>query len=114
MATTLTKTGVPPLDLLLGGGIPARQSVIVTGDPGTGKTILCSQIAFAQAAQGTGVVLATLASESQDKLMAELQGFSFFDPERIGNGIYVVSVYPWVQKGPKEAKELLLTRSSRR
>lgn len=108
MEKNIIQTGVPSLDLLLGGGIPARQAVIVTGDPGTGKTILCSQIAFAQARAGTRVVLATVASESQDKLMEELQGFSFFDPNLIGNGIYVVSAYPWLQKGPKEAKDLLL------
>src|SRR5690349_14066644 len=100
----IISTGVPSLDLLLGGGIPLRQAVIVTGDPGTGKTILCSQIAFAQAAQGQRVVLATVASESQDKLIEELSGFDFFSPQRISNEIFVVSAYPWLQKGPKEAK----------
>lgn len=104
----IVQTGIRTLDLLLGGGIPARQSIIVTGDPGTGKTILCSQIAFAHASRGERVVMATVASESHDKLMDELQGFSFFDPERIGNEIYVVSAYPWLQKGPKDAKDLLL------
>lgn len=104
----IISTGVPTLDLILGGGIPARQSVIVTGDPGTGKTLLCSQIAFAHAARGQGVVLATVASESQDKLIEELQGFSFFDAERISRELFVVSAYPWLQKGPKEAKDLLL------
>lgn len=105
---SLFSTGIALLDRLLGGGIPERQTLIVTGDPGTGKTVLCSQIAFAQAARGTNVVLATLASEAQDKLMAELEGFSFFDADRIGNELFVVSAYPWVQKGPKEAKDLLL------
>jgi circadian clock protein KaiC len=104
----ILSTGIASLDRLLGGGIPARQTVIVTGDPGTGKTVLCSQIAFAHAARGSSVVLATLASESQDKLMAELEGFSFFDADRIGNELFVVSAYPWVQQGPKEAKDLLL------
>jgi circadian clock protein KaiC len=101
-------TGNAQLDLILGGGIPPRQSVVVTGEPGTGKTILCSQIAFAFAARGENVVIATVASESQDKLLEELRGFSFFDPERVGNEIFMVSVYPAVQKGPKEAKDLLL------
>jgi circadian clock protein KaiC len=101
-------TGIPMLDRLLGGGIPRRQTIIVTGDPGTGKTVLCSQIAFAQAARGTSVVLATLASEPQDKLMADLSEFAFFDPERVGNELFFVSAYPWAQKGPKEAKDLLL------
>lgn len=101
-------TGVPSLDLVLGGGIPARQSVVITGTPGSGKTILCSQIAFAQAAAGRNVVLATVASESNDKLLDELRGFSFFDENRIGNELYLLSAYPWVRKGPKEARDVLL------
>lgn len=101
-------TGIPSLDLLLGGGIPARQSVVVTGDPGTGKTILCSQIAFAHAARGKNVVLATVASESHDKLLDELRGFSFFDGDRIGHELFVLSVYPWLKKGAREAKDVLL------
>jgi circadian clock protein KaiC len=104
----IVNTGIPQLDLLLGGGIPGRHLLIVTGDPGTGKTVLCSQIAFAQAARGRSVAIATLASEAQDKLLAELRGMSFFEPERIGNELFLVSAYPWVQKGPKEARELLL------
>jgi circadian clock protein KaiC len=106
--SNIVSTGVASLDRLLGGGIPKRQSVVVTGDPGTGKTILCSQVAFAHAARGERVVLATVASESHDKLLDELRGFSFFDADRIGNEIFVLSAYPWLKKGPKEAKELLL------
>lgn len=108
MTARLLQTGIAELDHLLGGGIPSRHSVLITGDPGTGKTILCSQIAFGQAARGHRVVLATIASEAQDKLLQELSGFSFFDPERIGQEIFLVSAYPWVQKGPKDAKDLLL------
>jgi circadian clock protein KaiC len=101
-------TGLPTLDHLLGGGIPARQSVVVTGDPGTGKTILCSQIAFAAAARGDQVVVATVASEPHDKLLDELHGFSFYDAERVGREVFMLSAYPWVKKGPKETRELLL------
>jgi circadian clock protein KaiC len=104
----IVSTGIASLDLILGGGIPHRHSVIVTGDPGTGKTILCSEIAFAQAARGRPVLLATVASESQDKLIEALQGFSFFDRDRVGHEVFIVSAYPWLQKGPKEAKDLLL------
>lgn len=104
----IVPTGVPSLDKLLGGGIPARQSIVVTGDPGTGKTILCSQVAFAQAKQGKRVVLATLASESQEKLLEELEGFSFFDSDLVGDQIYLVSAYSAIQRGPKDAKDLLI------
>jgi circadian clock protein KaiC len=101
-------TGVPTLDHLLGGGIPARQSVVITGDPGTGKTILCSQIAFAHARRGDQVVVATVASEPHDKLLDELRGFSFYDGDRVGRELFMLSAYPWVKKGPKETRELLL------
>jgi circadian clock protein KaiC len=36
-------TGVPGLDELMGGGIPAGDSVLVTGPTGSGKTILATQ-----------------------------------------------------------------------
>lgn len=34
-------TGVPKLDEVLAGGIPKGFVVAITGEPGTGKTILC-------------------------------------------------------------------------
>lgn len=36
-----TKTGIPGLDDLLGGGIPEGNLVVVSGDPGSGKTSFC-------------------------------------------------------------------------
>ena len=105
---SIYSTGIPSLDQLMGGGIPHRQSIVVTGDPGTGKTILGSQISFSFIRSGHNVVLATVASESNDKLLDELAGFEFFDRERIGNELFILSAYPWLKKGPKEARDLLL------
>lgn len=104
----IASTGIPSLDELLGGGIPERHTVVVTGEPGSGKTILCSQLAFSHAKAGRRVVLVTVASESHDKLLAELRSFSFFDADAIGDQVFVLSIYGWVKKGSKEAKELLL------
>ena len=36
-----TKTGIPGLDELVGGGIPRGNLVVLSGDPGSGKTIFC-------------------------------------------------------------------------
>jgi hypothetical protein len=72
------QTGIPGFDTVLGGGIPPRQTLIVTGNPGSGKTVLCNQIAFLVAARGLPVVLATVTSEPHDKLIEELSGFTFF------------------------------------
>jgi circadian clock protein KaiC len=108
MATDLIGTGVPGFDVALGGGLPVRQAIVVTGAPGSGKTLLCSQLAFALAARGQRIVVATLTSEPHDKLLQELTGFSFFDQSRVGDEVFFVSAYPALKKGPREARELLL------
>jgi len=39
---SFTATGIPGFDELLGGGIPTGRVVLVLGEPGAGKTTLCS------------------------------------------------------------------------
>ena len=104
----LFTSGIPSFDALLGGGIPERQALIVTGTPGCGKTVLCSQVAFEAAARGIPVVVATVTSEPHDKLMGALSGFDFFQPELLGDKLFVISAYSALKRGPKEARDLLL------
>jgi len=42
-AIARTLTGIPGLDEILGGGIPAGRVVLLVGGPGAGKTILATQ-----------------------------------------------------------------------
>ena len=105
---SLLPSGVPGFDVLLGGGLPSRQSLLITGLPGTGKTVLASQMALHHAAKGTPVVLATTTSESQSKLLEDLAGFSFFSRQRLGEELFFLSIYSWLKKGPREAREVLL------
>lgn len=107
MSDTIIPTGIGGLDLLLGGGLPRRQTIVVTGDPGSGKTILCSQIAFSFAARGLPVVLATVTSEPHDKMVSALRGFDFFDDSKLGEEIFFVSAYPWLKKSAQETREML-------
>lgn len=102
------ETGIASLDVLLGGGIPRRQALIVAGDPGCGKTIFCSQLAFLAAARGLPVVLATVTSEPHDKLVQALSGFSFFQRELLGEKLFLLSTYSFLKKGTKEARDVLL------
>lgn len=104
----LFETRIPSFDLLLGGGIPRRQTLIVAGNPGCGKTILGSQVAFLAAARGLPVVLATVTSEPHDKLVDALSGFSFFQRELLGEKLFLVSAYASLKKGAKEARDTLL------
>jgi len=106
--TTALQTGIPGLDTLLGGGIPLRNTIVVTGEPGSGKTILCSQIGFLAAARGLPVVFATVTSEPHDKLLEELSGFAFFRRELLGDDVFVVSAYASLKNGAKEARNLIL------
>jgi circadian clock protein KaiC len=105
---SLLTTGVDALDQLLGGGIPARQMLIIGGQPGSGKTLLAGQIAFAQAARGVPVLLATAASEPHSRLLESFQSFSFFQRERVGRDIFLLSVHPWLKKGARETRDMLL------
>lgn len=109
MDEAIIPTGVRGLDVLLSGGLPRRQTVVVTGEPGSGKTILCSQIAFSLAARGMPVVIATVTSEPHDKLVSALSNFAFFDRSRIGEELFFVSAYPYLKKSPKEARDMLIS-----
>ena len=42
ISSSRVKSGIPGLDPLLDGGFPAGKVVLILGEPGTGKTILCS------------------------------------------------------------------------
>ena len=41
-----TKSGIPGLDALMGGGFPKGNLVVLSGDPGSGKTVLCWQFLY--------------------------------------------------------------------
>ena len=62
-----TRTGIPGLDDLLGGGIPRGSNVLVAGGAGTGKTILATQYLYQGALQfGEPGVFVTLEGSVRD------------------------------------------------
>ena len=72
-------TGVPELDLVLGGGLLAGSYVVVGGGPGTGKTILAQQICFTVATPERKAIYYTTLVEPHAKLVSYLESFDFFD-----------------------------------
>ncbi|HZH75332.1 MAG TPA: RAD55 family ATPase, partial [Archangium sp.] len=77
--TSRLPTGVAGLDRVLHGGLLRGALYLVTGGPGTGKTVLCSQVAFHRAAVGEKVLFVTAFSEPHARLLSNLESFSFFD-----------------------------------
>jgi circadian clock protein KaiC len=98
---TLTRlpTGIPGLDTVLGGGLVVGDAYLVTGEPGTGKTTLGNQLAFAHAAAGGSAVVATLRTETHDRMLAHLRGFLFADPTVIGERLRHLSLLDEGQSG---------------
>ncbi len=54
------KTGIPGMDEILGGGIPKRNVVLLSGGPGTGKTIFGQQFLYYGLQNGEPGVLVAL------------------------------------------------------
>jgi circadian clock protein KaiC len=80
-------TGVPGLDLILGGGFEPGAVVVVAGAPGTGKTILAQQVCFTVGTSGHKGVYYTTVSEPDTKLVRHLEPFSFFDSGSLGSRV---------------------------
>jgi circadian clock protein KaiC len=95
----LDPTGVPNLDLVLGGGLVRGTLAIFVGPPGCGKTTLAMQLAFAAAQQGRRVLILTALSEPTSKLLSHLRGYEFFDPKLLGNGVQVLSLQRFLPTG---------------
>lgn len=86
----------------------AGASYIVQGRPGSGKTILANQLGFNHVREGGRVLVATLLSESHERLFQYLSTLSFFDPSRIGNEIQFVSAFDTLEsEGLDEVVKLL-------
>ncbi len=74
--TATFKTGIEGLDKLLGAGIPIGSSVLVEGGPGSGKTILCLNVAANFCKKGKKVLYMSF-EEPEDKLVEHMDSFNW-------------------------------------
>lgn len=79
-------TGVRNLDDVLSGGLPVGNITVLSGAPGSGKTILSQQIAFKNATTKNRVLFFQTLSEPTAKTLRYLKKFSFFDPKKLEDG----------------------------
>jgi circadian clock protein KaiC len=88
----LLDTGVPGLNEVLGGGLPALSFNLVAGGPGAGKTTLTMQLLFANATAERPGLYFTLLGETGLKMMRYQQQFDFFDQSRVGSEVHFLNL----------------------
>ena len=107
-------TGVPGLDLVLGGGLVPGAVVVVAGAPGTGKTILVQQMCFATGTAEHKCVYYTTVSESHSKLVRHLEEFSFFDLTALGTRVEYIHLGDFLRDAPQDGLEPLVSEIIRK
>ena len=92
--TERMSSGNPEADHILGGGFPANSINIVMGHPGSGKTIFAEQLIFHNAGDDRPILYFTTLSEPLAKVVRYLQGFRFFDEEKLGTQVVYEDIGP--------------------
>ena len=82
----LIKTGVPGLDTILKGGLRKNVAILITGAPGTGKTIIALQFIYygAKKYNENGIFIATEESIADLRVYAKNFGMDFEEMEKKG------------------------------
>jgi circadian clock protein KaiC len=81
-------SGHAPLDMVLGGGLPVNAISLITGLPGTGKTIIAQQYVFTNARPERPAVYFSTVSEPLEKIVRFGQGLDFFDRAAVGTSVF--------------------------
>jgi len=81
-------SGSSRLDSILGGGLPLNVITLLSGRPGTGKTILAQQYVFHNATSAQPALYLTTVSEPLDKLLRFGQSLEYFDNSALGDRVF--------------------------
>jgi circadian clock protein KaiC len=92
-------SGSSRLDAIFGGGLPGNAIHLIAGAPGSGKTILAEQYAFANATPERPAVYLSTVSEPLDKLVRFGQGLDFFDVASVGERVFYESLGEELEEG---------------
>lgn len=102
-------TGIPGLDNVLAGGFPELSINIVSGPPGSGKTIFVQQIIYTNATPKKRALYLTTLSEPSLKMLHYLQKFSFFDPAKVGREVIYLDIGEVIrEKGLRNAISVIV------
>ncbi len=85
-------TGVRGLDALMNGGYPRRSTILVSGYPGTGKTLLASHFLGSGMEDGSNGIYVGVDSKEEFFSQSEMFGFSFREYEEKGAFKYLRAI----------------------
>ena len=105
------ETGIRNLDEVFGGGLPRGSVTVVSGAPGSGKTILAQQICFHTASPKSRILYFNTLSEPTAKTLRYLKQFSFFDANKLEQDFHFVDLGVILRsKGLEQASQLIMER----
>ncbi|HEU4411991.1 MAG TPA: ATPase domain-containing protein [Polyangiaceae bacterium] len=97
------ESGTAYLDEVLCGGWLRGGVYLIAGPPGTGKTTLANQCAYAAAGRGEPTAYVTLHAEAHDRMALHLSSLRFFDRRHVGRVVHYLSGTPALKQGGLEA-----------
>jgi circadian clock protein KaiC len=102
--TSKISSGIAGLDSILKGGLPEGRVVLVLGEPGAGKTILCSQFLYHGASKGTEKAVFVGMNEPKARFITEMAefGMDFAKLESAGSFSYVDATE--IRRIPEQAR----------
>jgi circadian clock protein KaiC len=102
--TSKISSGISGLDSILKGGLPEGRVVLVLGEPGAGKTVLCSQFLHFGASSGTEKAIFVGMNEPKERYLMEMAqfGMNFAKLEADGQFLYVDATE--IRRIPEQAK----------
>ena len=107
-------SGVPGLDLVLGGGVPEGSFNLIAGAPGTGKTTLAHQFVFENATPDRTALFFTVLGEPAVKMLRHQQQYTFFDAAKVNESIRFVNLADdTIERGLEGALERIIEEVER-
>jgi circadian clock protein KaiC len=93
------RTNIPGLDEILHGGFPAYNTVLISGGPGSGKTVLANQIVFNSISPQHKAIIVTTVSEPLPRMLRFMQEFAFFKPDLVPQVVMYEDIAPHLLEG---------------
>ncbi|HLU50008.1 MAG TPA: ATPase domain-containing protein [Planctomycetota bacterium] len=108
-------TGISGVDEVLGGGLLPGGVYLLSGGPGTGKTVFANQFCFAAAREGRRAIYVTMLAESHSRMIRNLESFEYFRPDLLQHGVaYISAVHLIHDQGLETLLELIKEEVIRR